>query len=118
METNETDTKLKNYNPKLRWIILPLCCFSGLSFYMNFDFPGILSLQLIEYFKLNSVEFQLIYSVSIIPNIVFPIFSGSFIDHIGYSKSMILFTCILLIAQTICVHSIINTNYMELLIGR
>lgn len=41
-----------------------------------------------EYFKLNSVEYQMIYSVTIFPNIILPLFSGIYIDKITPKRAM------------------------------
>ena len=50
-------------------------------------------------FNLDSADFNLLYTVYSMPNMVFPILGGIFLDKIGIRSGLLLFTVILTIGQ-------------------
>ena len=69
-----------------RWIVLILACWSMFGSYYCFDNPAALSNQFQDAdgeYHLSSLQFNLLYSVYSIPNVILPLFGGVLVDKIG-----------------------------------
>jgi fucose permease len=63
----------------------------------SFDNPQSLETQLEEAFDINQVEFNLLYSVYSIPNVILPLFGGYLIDRCGVRVNIVLFATLLVL---------------------
>ena len=76
--------KKKSYkDKKIRWLILFLSVTFMFGDFYVFDIPQTLEIQLEDKLKINSLFFNLLYSVTSLPNIVLPFFTGMFVGYIG-----------------------------------
>jgi hypothetical protein len=76
--------KRKSYKDKsIRWLVLFLSVTFMFGDFYVFDIPQTLEIQLEDRLKINSLYFNLLYSVTSLPNIFLPFFTGIFIGCIG-----------------------------------
>ena len=57
-------------------------------------------------------------SIIALPNIFIPFFGGMLIDYFGVNSSLILYSLIIMIAQTIIVFGGYGNYFMTILLGR
>jgi len=76
--------KKKSYKDKrIRWFVLILSITFMFGDFYVFDIPQTLEIQLENRLKINSLYFNMLYSVTSLPNIILPFFTGLFIGYIG-----------------------------------
>ena len=66
-----------------------------------FDNPEAIQSDIIRSLKISKTEFNLLYSVVSIPNMIMPFFGGFFIDFFGVKVSLFLFSGLLIIGQLV-----------------
>ena len=86
----------------LRWLVL----FFGTVFFMGsyfcYDNPAALKSKFTsDPFDLSETQFNALYTIYALPNMILPIFGGIFMDKLGFRFGLILFTVILTIGQLI-----------------
>ena len=57
--------------------------------YFCYDFPAVLEESLEHYFNIKPVQYNLLYSVYSLPNIVLPLFGGILLDFIGIRAGIV-----------------------------
>ena len=93
----------ENINPKilvrqtsLRWLMLFFATIFMMGSYYCYDNPAPLKSKLTsDPFDLTETQFNALYTIYALPNIVLPVFGGIFMDKIGFRFGLILFTSIL-----------------------
>lgn len=99
--------------PVLIVIMLQWC--GAIYFY---DFPQLFESQLINKFKISTIEISLLYSLSSIPNIFTNLLGAWLIEKIGLGLSSALFSTQVFLGIFICSLGIFNNNFKYLLVGR
>lgn len=102
----------------VRWLILILTCFFVISRYYNFDVPQGIQKALQEDLNLSSLQYNLLYTVYSVPNIVWPLFAGAAIDKIGCRLSVLIFGSFVLLGQSLFAVGCFIGNFPLLLAGR
>ncbi|KAL7495449.1 hypothetical protein ACHAWT_003920 [Skeletonema menzelii] len=91
-------------HPKTRWLMLTLTCTVMTASYYSFDIPSALHQQLQDYMPQSSNferNFNLLYTVYSIPNVVLPLFGGNFVDRFGAPQ------CLFSFASLVCCGSVL-----------
>jgi len=70
--------------------------------YLNYDFPAYLDVYLQQDLNITEDQYNMLYTVYSIPNVILPLFGGLFVDKIGVRWGIFLFSFILIIGQGIC----------------
>ena len=65
--------------------------------YFCVDFPAVLKDQILEQFDVDSLKYNLLYTVYSFPNIILPLIGGVLIDKIGLRKGIMFFPIFLMI---------------------
>lgn len=110
----------------MRWFALALACAMQMGNYYCYDFPAVLEKQIEDQFNVKSFQYNLLYTVYSLPNIVLPLFGGILIDFIGIRKGVVLFSIPLIIGQglytylfkAMCILGSWTNQYFWLIIGR
>jgi len=102
----------------MRWLALALSCLNCLGAYFCLDNPQALQTIIIEHFGISSFQFNLLYSVYGLPNIILPLLGGIIIDRLGVRVGVILFPFILIIGQLVCTFGAALNNFNWMLVGR
>ena len=102
--TSSTTTRTKNPYQKsslqVRWLILALTCIVMTGSYYAYDIPSALHQQLQDYMSpsttdddSNSYEtnFNLLYTIYSVPNVILPLFGGNIVDRYGAPKCLTFF---------------------------
>eukprot|EP01084_Bolivina_argentea_P190389 327198_1 len=66
-----------------RWVVLFLSCWSLFGNYYCYDNPTALATQMQSEYDLSDTQYNLLYSVYSIPNIILPLLGGALGDKIG-----------------------------------
>ena len=87
-----------------RWLVLALTCSVMTASYYSYDIPSALHQQLHDSMP-QSTEFErnfnLLYTIYSIPNVILPLFGGNFVDRYGAPQ------CLLAFASLVCCGSIL-----------
>lgn len=102
----------------MRWLALALACLNCLGSYFCLDNPQALQTIIIEHFKISSFQFNLLYSVYGLPNIILPLLGGLIIDRLGVRVGVTLFPFILILGQLVCTFGAAFDNFNWMLVGR
>ncbi|EGR29424.1 major facilitator superfamily protein, putative [Ichthyophthirius multifiliis] len=108
-------TKYSNQS-KIQYLILFLTICANLGNYFSDDFPAILEKQIKTHLQINSLQYNLLYTVMSIPPLAFLI--GYLIDKLGVFKVMITLNILQTLGQIMCTYGIYCENYYILLAGR
>lgn len=65
--------------------------------YFCTDFPAVLKDQILEQFDVDSLKYNLLYTVYSGPNIILPLIGGVLVDKIGLRKGIMFFPIFLMI---------------------
>lgn len=68
--------------------------------------------------NLSPIQYNMLFSIQTIPNIILPIFGGFIIFKIGSSYAILIFVTIQLAGQYICMLSAIDNDFDKMLLGR
>ncbi len=121
-----------------KWYVLCLGCVVTLGGYYSFDFPSVLHNQLYRHFTANDgastqpttteqenlirdnfeLEFNLLFSLYSLPNMLLPLIGGVFIDKVGNSKVMLVTSTLVLIGNLILTTASYLRNMSLFLFGR
>jgi MFS family permease len=69
------------YRGSWRWILLLLACTGEIGGYYAMDIPSALKQPLINDMNLSEVQFNLLYSIDALPNIILPFVAGLLVDR-------------------------------------
>jgi len=97
---------LKKSSMRSRWLVLALTCTVMIASYYSYDIPSALHQQLQDYMPRSSNferNFNLLYTVYSIPNVILPLFGGNFVDRYGAPQ------CLFAFASVVCCGSILLT---------
>ena len=99
--TSPTTTRTKNPYQKsslqVRWLILALTCIVMTGSYYAYDIPSALHQQLQDYMSPSDssssyeTNFNLLYTIYSIPNVILPLFGGNIVDRYGAPKCLTFF---------------------------
>ncbi|OMJ68155.1 hypothetical protein SteCoe_34476 [Stentor coeruleus] len=104
--------------PRIRYLIILLAYVLCLGSYFIYDNPAALQTQLQHTLGIDSIKYNLFYSVYSFPNIIIPILGGYLVDRIGNRNCNIVFTLLILLGQALFTFSVIIDNYPMALAGR
>ena len=82
-----------------RWIALSMLCFAMLSIYYCYDNPAALQNQILDTYNLTSVQYNTLYSIYALPNIIIPFFGGVLTDMLGPRTTVIVFFLCVMLGQ-------------------
>lgn len=83
-----------------------------------FDNPMALQSEIKADFGISNFEFNLLYTVYSLPNIILPFFGGILIDKLGARTAIMIFSTIILVGQAICVAGAYYVKFWLLIFGR
>lgn len=83
-----------------------------------FDNPMALQSTMQKDMNLNNLEFNMLYSVYSLPNMVLPFFGGIMIDKLGVRFSILTFSTVIIVGQLVVVISGYLYDYYGMLVGR
>eukprot|EP00560_Eucampia_antarctica_P007462 CAMPEP_0197826808 /NCGR_PEP_ID=MMETSP1437-20131217/3707_1 /TAXON_ID=49252 ORGANISM="Eucampia antarctica, Strain CCMP1452" /NCGR_SAMPLE_ID=MMETSP1437 /ASSEMBLY_ACC=CAM_ASM_001096 /LENGTH=556 /DNA_ID=CAMNT_0043427397 /DNA_START=255 /DNA_END=1925 /DNA_ORIENTATION=+ len=89
--------------------------------YYSFDIPAALHQQIENYMgpsKHFATDFNLLYSVYSMPNIILPLFGGNIVDRAGAPACMVVFAFILFVGQVIFASGTCVRHWSIMLLGR
>ncbi|XP_055327665.1 major facilitator superfamily domain-containing protein 1-like [Paramacrobiotus metropolitanus] len=85
-----------------RFAVLVLVCLTSLGSYFCYDNPAALQTEIIKDMKINTSQFQLLYSLYSWPNVIVCFFGGFLVDRIlGVRMGAIIFGALLLVGHYI-----------------
>jgi MFS family permease len=117
---NETDpakpVSLKK--TRWRWLALVFLFMTLAGDYYCYDNPQALQEPLQSVLNINAEEFNLLYSIYCIPNIVLPLVGGRLIDFFGVRVALILFASLIFTGQVVVALGGYMANYWVILVGR
>ena len=103
---------------RFRWLFLAFTCLNCVGSFFCFDNPQALQTHILDKFKINTFQFNLLYSVYAFPNIILPLFGGLIVDQLGVRLGISLFSFLLIIGQAVVTFGAISSNFTLMLIGR
>lgn len=101
-----------------RWFALSLTCLVNFALYYCYHLPQALQPPIEEKYGLNDVQFNILYSIYSLPNIILPFIGGVLIDHLGVRIAMNLFGFILIIGQGLFTYGAYIENFSVMVLGR
>jgi len=106
---------------KSRYLVLLLACVYFAGTYYSYDIPASLHKQLSE--RMGGRDnfetyFSLLYTVYSIPNVILPLFGGLFVDRIGTTRCILVFTVSNLIGQCVFVCGVQLRSWSVMIAGR
>jgi MFS family permease len=115
----------KTYIPKpqrpVRWLILLLACVMMIGNYYSYDTPAALYTQLKQMMGGGpgfDQNFNLLYTVYSIPNMVLPFFGGFFVDKLGAPRCLLIFCTCLCLGQSVFAIGATMENWYIMWLGR
>lgn len=102
-----------------RWSMLILGCIAQLGGYMSMNFPSYMYLQTLAIFGIDSIEFNIIYTVISFPNMFMPFFMGIISQKYLSPRVLFILTVTLnFVGHTLCTLAFITKQFYLLIIGR
>jgi MFS family permease len=83
-----------------------------------FDIPMTIEAEIEESLEIDELEFNMLYSIFSLPNIILPIFGGILIDKLGVGLSLMIFSIIDLLGEAVVMFGAFKSNYTLMMIGR
>lgn len=93
-----------------RWLALLLICTVKIGGYLS-DFPGIFQGVIKETLKINDFEYNMLYSISSLPNIFFPLVGGILIDKLWINNSVIAFSFTIFVSTLLQFYALYTANF-------
>eukprot|EP00455_Lapot_gusevi_P027029 TRINITY_DN2857_c0_g1_i1.p1 TRINITY_DN2857_c0_g1~~TRINITY_DN2857_c0_g1_i1.p1 ORF type:complete len:486 (+),score=203.08 TRINITY_DN2857_c0_g1_i1:75-1460(+) len=118
MKQEQEKAPLQRSQTTARWIILPLACLAMIGSYYCYDNPGALKDQLQKEFGLSDVQYNLLYTVYSIPNVILPLFGGFFVDRLGTNITLFVFCALIAGGQAVFALGVSTASYPIMLVGR
>lgn len=113
--------KNQSYREKMKYHALLLSCLLSVGSYFCYDIPSALESHLTDPngdFKLDHVDYNLLYSVYALPNTILPFFGGFLIDKMGLRIGIFSFSLLLTTGQIIILLGGIFKQFWLLILGR
>lgn len=102
----------------LRWVVVLLASFLVFGNDYCYDLPQALQTPIQEKFGISEVEFNLLYSVYSLPNILLPFIGGYILDYFGIKAGVLLYNILIITGQVLFTIGCYTNNYQLLIIGR
>lgn len=83
-----------------------------------FDNPMALQSEIKRDFGITNIEFNLLYTVYSLPNIILPFFGGILIDKMGARTAIMIFSTTILVGQAICIVGAYYLKFWVMIVGR
>jgi len=114
----QTKTSLNPKDTYLRWIVVALASFLVFGNDYCYDLPQALETPIQEKYKITEVEYNLLYSVYSLPNIVLPFVGGYILDYFGIKVGILLYNVLIISGQSLFTFGCYTDDYRLLIIGR
>ncbi len=101
----------------LRWIALFFCCLSTLGGYYCTDAISPLQTPIMELFKIDAAQFNVIFSAYSTPNIIMPLLGGFIIDKLGVRIGLSLFALLVCLGQAVVTFGASYPSFTIMIIG-
>mmetsp|Transcript_23101 Transcript_23101/g.46198 ORF Transcript_23101/g.46198 Transcript_23101/m.46198 type:complete len:616 (-) Transcript_23101:58-1905(-) len=104
-----------------RWLVLALTCTVMTASYYSYDIPSALHQQLSDYMPQSSNferNFNLLYTVYSIPNVILPLFGGNFVDRYGAPQCLLVFASIVCCGSVLLSIGVSNKSWEVMYLGR
>eukprot|EP01084_Bolivina_argentea_P018267 34007_1 len=82
-----------------RWYLLTAICLAGIALVFNRNILVPIQDQLIDYYGINSIKYNLLQSLYSWPNVIAAICCGIFVDKIGINKMLFITYLIIICGQ-------------------
>eukprot|EP01084_Bolivina_argentea_P028331 52676_1 len=102
----------------IRWVFLVVICSNGMQYGVTRYILVPIQDQLMDWYDINAVEYNLLMTLYSFPNILCSIMCGILIDKFGVRKILSLSWFVILIGLIIIFISCISKDYIQLCIGR
>lgn len=107
----------------LWYTVVLLASFMYFGSYYVYDTPAVLATELTsvscnQLYGIDSLEFNLLYSVYSMPNVILPFAGGYFIDKLGIRGCSLLFSVLVCLGQAVFAISAMLVNFPMALAGR
>lgn len=103
---------------KLSWLCLLLICLFLFGRYYVHDMPQAIEKELLDYLGLSNLQYNLLFSVYSVPNMILPLVGGYIIDKLGIRFSVCLFSLLVFIGQSFFFLGIYQKSYYCMILGR
>lgn len=106
---------------QLRWIVLALTCGLMAGIYYSLDIPAALHQQLKDFMPQSTnfeTKFNLLFTVYSLPNVILPFVGGYFVDRLGASWCLMIFTSFCFIGQFTFALGMYHKMWTLMLVGR
>lgn len=113
--------KLSKSSLRSRWLVLALNCTVMTASYYSFDIPSALHQQLQDYMpKSDSFErnFNLLYTIYSIPNVILPLFGGNVVDRHGAPQSLFVFALVVCCGTILVAIGVQTKKWEVMFLGR
>mmetsp|Transcript_10852 Transcript_10852/g.23980 ORF Transcript_10852/g.23980 Transcript_10852/m.23980 type:complete len:664 (+) Transcript_10852:70-2061(+) len=104
-----------------RWLVLGLTCIVMTGSYYAYDIPSALHQQLQDYMPPSSnyeTNFNLLYTVYSIPNVILPLFGGNVVDRHGAPLCLAIFAAAVFMGAVLLSIGVANKSWEMMYIGR
>lgn len=105
-------------NTNLRWFALALASFLVFGNDYCYDLPQALETEIESKFGIDEVQYNLLYSVYSLPNIILPFFGGYILDYFGVKVGVLLYVTLIISGQALFTLGCYTGNFDLLVLGR
>jgi len=108
----------KKSTSSIRWLVLVCGCSIAFSNYYNYDIPAALITNIKRDLMISDIQYNMLYSVYSLPNVLLPLAGGILLDRIGINKSFLMFVSAMLVGQFTVAVGMYSDSYTCMLVGR
>jgi MFS family permease len=83
-----------------------------------YDFPQIYTQYLIDYFSVQNIDIEYLYSAVQVPNIILSLIASFIMDRTGLGLGNLIFQLIVMIGLIVNYYAFAQTNFLWMFIGR
>jgi len=119
--TSPSSDMLKKSSLRARWLVLSLACVVMTGSYYAYDIPSALHQQLQDYMPQSphfETQFNLLYTVYSIPNVILPLFGGNIVDRCGAPACLALFAFFTVLGSSFLSVGVAAKSWYIMYIGR
>lgn len=102
----------------IRWPVLLLACTAMFGSYYCYDNPGALANVLIPELGLSNTQYNLLYTVYSVPNVVLPFFGGLLVDRLSTNVCIVLFLAFIIAGHAVFALGATIGNFPVMALGR
>jgi len=118
LDTMEMAPRKDPRDTNLRWLVVILASFLVFGNDYCYDLPQALESEIQKKFKVDEVEYNLLYSVYSLPNIFLPFVGGYILDYFGIKVGILLYNFLIIAGQSLFTYGCYTENYHLLIAGR